>query len=175
MHLFGRYCDHDYQFELLSEEERGAHSITRCSTAHHGDFRAAPRAKRTRRTADNPILGASSNRDRQPVVAPWRPWRSSCRAASSGESIGCAIPADCALLPVPPPPAGNARSTTAWLNSAIVGFNRSSISSRSRRRRLAHGANWNDSSCCRSVRHNRFLHRRPSFRATALREDYKEV
>jgi len=43
MHLFDRYSDHDYQFELLGEEERGAHSISRCSTAHHGDFRAAPR------------------------------------------------------------------------------------------------------------------------------------
>jgi hypothetical protein len=27
-HLFDRNCDHDYQFELLSEEERGAHSIS---------------------------------------------------------------------------------------------------------------------------------------------------
>ena len=33
----------------------------RCSTAHHGDFRAAPRANRTRSTADNPIPGASSS------------------------------------------------------------------------------------------------------------------
>jgi carbonic anhydrase-like protein len=36
------------------EEERGAHSISRCSIAHHGDFRAAPRTNRTRPTADNP-------------------------------------------------------------------------------------------------------------------------
>ncbi len=28
MHIFGRYCDHGYQFELLREEEQGAHSIT---------------------------------------------------------------------------------------------------------------------------------------------------
>jgi len=40
-------CDHDYYFELLREEERDAQSITRCSTAHHGDFRAVPRTNRT--------------------------------------------------------------------------------------------------------------------------------
>src|SRR5205809_7566761 len=39
--------DHDYYFELLREEERAAHSITRCSTAHHRLFRAGPRANRT--------------------------------------------------------------------------------------------------------------------------------
>ena len=27
MHLFDRYSDHDYQFELLHQEERNAHSI----------------------------------------------------------------------------------------------------------------------------------------------------
>ena len=48
MHLFGRNRDHDYYFELLFlEEERDAQSITRCSAAHHRDFRAAPRANRT--------------------------------------------------------------------------------------------------------------------------------
>jgi hypothetical protein len=46
MHLFGRIGDHDYYCKLLLEEERDAHSITRCSTAHHGDFRAVPRADR---------------------------------------------------------------------------------------------------------------------------------
>jgi hypothetical protein len=30
MHLFDRYSDHDYQFELLAEEERNAHSLSRC-------------------------------------------------------------------------------------------------------------------------------------------------
>src|SRR5438105_15206480 len=29
MHLFGHRLDHDYYFELLREEERAAHSITR--------------------------------------------------------------------------------------------------------------------------------------------------
>src|SRR5256885_17043212 len=47
MHLFGHRLDHDYYFELLREEERAAHSITRCSTAHHRLFRADPRANRT--------------------------------------------------------------------------------------------------------------------------------
>jgi len=41
-------ADHDDYFELLFlEEERDAPSITRCSTAHHGDFRGVPRANRT--------------------------------------------------------------------------------------------------------------------------------
>jgi hypothetical protein len=31
----------------------------------------------------------------------------------------------------------------------------------------ADGANWNDSSCCLSIRRNRLLHRKPSFSATA--------
>ena len=44
MHLFDHNLDHDYYFELLREEEWNAQSIARCSTAHHGDFRAVPRA-----------------------------------------------------------------------------------------------------------------------------------
>ena len=37
-------ANHDYYFELLfPKEERDAQSITQCSTAHHGDFRAVPR------------------------------------------------------------------------------------------------------------------------------------
>jgi hypothetical protein len=43
MHLFGHNRDHDYYFELPREGERDAQSITRCSTAHHRDFRAVPR------------------------------------------------------------------------------------------------------------------------------------
>ncbi len=46
MHLFGRMRDHDYYFGLLFAEERNAQSISRCSTAHHGDVRAVPRANR---------------------------------------------------------------------------------------------------------------------------------
>ncbi len=44
MHLFGLNRDHDYYFELPVEEERDAQSITRCSTSHHRDVRAVPRA-----------------------------------------------------------------------------------------------------------------------------------
>ena len=51
MHVFDRYSDHDYQFERLGEEERGAHSMSRCSTAHHGDVRTAPRVYLGRRPA----------------------------------------------------------------------------------------------------------------------------
>jgi hypothetical protein len=54
MHLFDPHRDHDYYFELPREEERDALSITRCSTAHHGDVRAFPRAHRTFSTAHNP-------------------------------------------------------------------------------------------------------------------------
>src|SRR5215472_1860902 len=62
----------------------------------------------------------------------------------------------------------SASCSMAWLNSAIVGFSRSSNSNRSCRRRSAHGANRNASSCCRPrSRHNFFLHSRPSFSATA--------
>src|SRR5579884_2389679 len=88
MHLFGRDRDHDdYQFELLAEEERGCPSLSRWFTAHHGDFRAAPRANRTRPTADNPILGAASSTDKPTVVAPSPPWRSSVPAASCSDSF----------------------------------------------------------------------------------------
>src|ERR1035441_5082838 len=39
MHLFGHNLDHDYYFRLPGEGERDTQSITRCSTAHHPDFR----------------------------------------------------------------------------------------------------------------------------------------
>ena len=56
----------------------------------------------------------------------------------------------------------------ACVSSAIVGVSRSNNSSRSRRRRLAHGANANDSSCSRPAsRHSRFLQSKPSLSATA--------
>ena len=51
MHLFGRNFDHDYYFRLPSEGERDAQSITRCSTAHHGDFQAVPRVNQGLRPA----------------------------------------------------------------------------------------------------------------------------
>src|ERR1700688_1152938 len=79
------------------EEERDAQSITRCSTAHHGDFRAVPRANRTWSPARNPIPGASSSTVQPPVGGPWRPWQSSVLVASPGGSTGCATLAHCAL------------------------------------------------------------------------------
>ena len=109
------YCDHDYYFELLREEERDAQSITRCSTAHHRDFRAVPRANRTFSTARNPIPYASSSTGEPRVGGPWRPWRSSVPAASPGENTCCAIPEGCAPSPAPLPPAGSATSNClAW-------------------------------------------------------------
>jgi len=56
----------------------------------------------------------------------------------------------------------------ACVSLAIVGSSRSSNSSRSCRRWLAHGANRNASSCSRPAsRHNLFLQRYPSLSATA--------
>ncbi len=143
MHLFGHNFDHDYYFELLCEEERAAQSISRCSTAHHRLFRACPRANQTLQLVRNPIPCATSSTNQWRVSAPWPPWQSSGLGASSGGNTCCA-------------------------SSAIVGFSRSSNSSRSCRRRLAQGAHRNDSSCSRPCsRHNLFLQRKPSFRATA--------
>src|SRR5215469_17195854 len=54
------------------------------------------------------------------------------------------------------------------VNSAIVGLSPSSSSNRSSRRRLAHGARENPSSCFRPLSpHGLFLQRSPSLRATA--------
>jgi hypothetical protein len=68
------------------KEERDAQSITRCSTAHHGDFRALPRANRTFSTAGNSIPYASSRTGERRAGGPlqtfaiFRPRRStSCK------------------------------------------------------------------------------------------------
>src|ERR1700675_498020 len=115
MHLIGHNLDHDYYFELLTEEERDAQSITRCSTAHHGDFRAVPRANRTFSVARNPIACASSRTTARPGGGPWRLSQSCVRAAAPDENICCATPAGCVPSPAPPPPAGSARSNCpAW-------------------------------------------------------------
>ena len=82
MRLFGHNFDHDYYFELPSDGERDTQSITRCSTSHHRDFRALPRANRTFSTARNSIPCATSSTCEPPVSAPWRPWRSSALDAS---------------------------------------------------------------------------------------------
>src|SRR5450755_1861341 len=96
IHLFGHTFDHDYYFELLREEERDTQSITRCSTAHHEDFRVVPRANRTFSIARNPIPCATSSTGELPASAPWRPWRSCVRAVALGENTGCAILDRCA-------------------------------------------------------------------------------
>jgi hypothetical protein len=62
MHLFGHTFDHDYYFELPSEGERDAQSITRCLTSHHSDVQVVPRANRTFSLARNPIPCASSSK-----------------------------------------------------------------------------------------------------------------
>src|ERR1039457_3900512 len=96
MHLFGHTFDHDYYFELPREGERDTQSITRCSTAHHRLVRVVPRANRTFSPARNSIPCASSSTNELPVSAPWRPWRSSVLASSSGGHTYCAIPGGCA-------------------------------------------------------------------------------
>src|SRR5271167_549890 len=112
MHLFGRNRDHDYYFGLLSEEEQDAQSISRCSTAHHRDVRAVPRANRTCSTADNPIPCASSSTAEPPACEPWRPWPFSALSSSSGGDTCYATRAHCAPLPAPLPPAKSASSNS---------------------------------------------------------------
>src|SRR5580693_2382249 len=121
MHLFGRNRDHDYYFELLSEEEQDAQSITRCSTAHHRDVRAVPRANRTCSTAENPIPCATSSTDEPPACGPWRPWRFSVLSASSGGDTCCATRARCAPSPGPLPPTRNASSNCpVWGYAPVI-------------------------------------------------------
>src|ERR1022692_1286787 len=112
MHLFGHNVDHDYYFELLREEERDTHPFTRCSTSHHRVFRAFPRANRTLLTFRNPIPGASSSTSEPPVSSPWRPWRFSVLASSSGGHTYCAIPGGCAPSLAPLPPTRSATSNS---------------------------------------------------------------
>src|SRR5215471_3693218 len=90
MHLFGHNRDHDYYFELLFAEEWNAQSIARCSTSHHGDVRAVPRANRISQLARNSIPCASSKTDAPLVSWPWRLWRSCAHAAASSGCTYCA-------------------------------------------------------------------------------------
>jgi hypothetical protein len=91
--------------------ERDTLSISRCSTAHHRDVRAVLRANRTCSTARNPIPCASSSTNAPAVSAPWRPWRSSVLASSSGGNAYSATPEDCALSLASLPPAENATAS----------------------------------------------------------------
>jgi hypothetical protein len=61
MRLFGHTFDHDYYFELPSDGERDTQSITRCSTSHHRDFRALPRANRIFSTVRNSINSGTAS------------------------------------------------------------------------------------------------------------------
>jgi hypothetical protein len=77
-------------------EEQDAQSISRCSTSHHGDVRAVPRANRTFLPARSPIPGATSSTGEWLVFVPSLPWRSSAPSASPGGNTYCAIPGCCA-------------------------------------------------------------------------------
>jgi len=57
--------DHDYYFELLREEERDTHSITRCSTSHHRLVRAFPRVNQG-------LLPAKFHENNSESKAEWR-------------------------------------------------------------------------------------------------------
>src|SRR5215510_4378168 len=96
MHLFGHNCDHDYYFRLPVKREWDAQSITRCSSTHHRDFRAVPRANRTSSIARSPILCATSSTSERPAYEPWQLWPSFVLAASSGGHTCCASLVDCA-------------------------------------------------------------------------------
>jgi hypothetical protein len=69
MHLFGRNRDHDYYFELPRKGERDPQSISRCSTAHHGDFRVVPRV-------DQGLLPAKFHENNSESKAEWERLRS---------------------------------------------------------------------------------------------------
>src|SRR5580692_2711611 len=119
MHLFGRNRDHDYYFELLREEEQDTQSITRCSTAHHRDFRVVPRANRTFSTARNPIPCASSSTAEPPACGPSRPWRFFSLSASSGGDTCCATRAHCAPSPAPLPPSAAVRRASPGVRETV--------------------------------------------------------
>src|SRR5271154_3264386 len=111
MHLFGHTFDHDYYFELPRKGERDTQSITRCFAAHHGDFRAFPRANRTFSTARNPIPCASSSTSEPLVFVPWRLWRSSGLAAAPCDSTYSSIRGGSAQSLAPLPPTENATAS----------------------------------------------------------------
>jgi len=142
MHLFGHYFDHDYYFELLRKEERAAQSITRCSASHHRLLRAGPNLL--------PALKALGFSDDQ-HKSQRREWTDT-RMSHELPGFGVLF---CFLLD------GLAQFRDAGVQSIQQ-------PRRSRRSRLAHGANGKDSSCLRPrSRHNLFLQRRPSLSAIA--------
>src|SRR5262245_33590781 len=83
--------------------ERGAQSIWRCFTSHHGNPRAAPRANRTLELVGSPIPGATSRRDEFRVCAPALP--SQCVFPDGWPDVGTVVSTlghhvrPCGLLP----------------------------------------------------------------------------
>ena len=70
--------------------ERDALSFKRCSSSHHGRFRAVPRTNRTRRTANTHNHSATSSTNESPTAAPSRLWQCSCADAWPGADTGVA-------------------------------------------------------------------------------------
>ena len=72
--------------------ERDAHSLGRCSTAHHSRFRAFPRANRTQGTASTRGHSATSSTSEPPSFVPSLPWQCSVAGAWPGVDSGVASP-----------------------------------------------------------------------------------
>src|SRR3974377_1318842 len=64
--------------------ERDALSFKRCSSSHHGRFRAVPRTNRTRKKANPHNHSATSSTSGSPTAAPSLLWQCSCADASPG-------------------------------------------------------------------------------------------
>src|SRR5438093_11771630 len=88
MHLFGRQRPIMITTSNSSVKRSGTpNQYARCSTAHHGDFRAVPRANRILELAGNPIVCATSNTDERLASVTWLTWRSSDTAATYDVNI----------------------------------------------------------------------------------------
>src|SRR6516164_3992894 len=61
--------------------ERDAQSNRRCSTSHHGAYRAVPRTNRTLMMANSHSHSATSNTNEPPCVFPSPPWQCFCADA----------------------------------------------------------------------------------------------
>ena len=70
--------------------EWDAQSCGRCSTSHHGRFRAFPRTNRTQTKANIHIRFATSSTNELPSCGPSRLWQCSCADASPGAGTGVA-------------------------------------------------------------------------------------
>src|SRR6516225_6043422 len=88
--------------------ERDAHSLGRCSTAHHYRFRAFPRANRTQATPSTRGHSATTSTSEPPSFVPSLPWQCSVAGAWPGVDSGVASPRYNVRRPVLPPPTRNA-------------------------------------------------------------------